>query len=64
LLLIKALIKTTSRENATILDCFAGSGTTVVAAKELGRNYIAIEKEKKYCEIAEARIQTARTSSF
>jgi site-specific DNA-methyltransferase (adenine-specific) len=40
-----------------VLDPFAGSGTTGMACKKLGRDYILIEKEPEYCKIAEARIK-------
>lgn len=54
--LMKYLIKLTTLENQTVLDCFVGSGTTAVAAKELNRNYIAIEKNKEIYNIARDRI--------
>ena len=40
-----------------ILDPFAGSGTTCVAAKQLGRKYIGIEINPEYCKIAEDRLR-------
>ena len=43
-------------QDQIILDPFLGSGTTGIACKELGINFIGIEKEQEYCEIAVKRI--------
>ena len=52
------------KECNIILDPFLGSGTTAVACKELGRNFIGIEIEPKYCEIAERRLANTITEMF
>lgn len=44
------------KPGGTVLDCFAGSGTTLKAAKETGRRAIGIEIERKWCEVARARV--------
>jgi site-specific DNA-methyltransferase (adenine-specific) len=49
---VKRLIELTTPPGGTVLDPFCGSGTTALACKELGRNYICIEKELEYYRIA------------
>ena len=55
--LFEYLIKTYTNEKDLVLDNCAGSGTTGVACQNLSRNFILIEKEKKYCEIARQRLR-------
>jgi site-specific DNA-methyltransferase (adenine-specific) len=54
--LMKHLLNIHSIKGHTVIDPFMGSGTTGVACKELGRNFIGIEIEKKYFDIAKRRI--------
>lgn len=55
-LLMEYLIKTYTNENETVLDFTMGSGSTGVAAKNLNRNFIGIEMDDNYFNIAKQRI--------
>ena len=55
--LLKQCIEKHSKENDIVFDGFAGSGSTGVACKQTNRQFIGIEIEEKYCEIARKRIK-------
>jgi len=57
--LMEYLIKTYTNEGETVLDFTMGSGTTGVAAKNLGRDFIGIELDEEYFRIAKERIESA-----
>ena len=59
--LFEYLIRTYTNEGDTVLDNCIGSGTTAIACINTGRNFIGIEKEGKYCRIAEERIHALRS---
>ena len=56
--LLEYLIKTYTKENETVLDFTMGSGSTGVACKNTNRDFIGIELEKEYFDIAKERIET------
>lgn len=57
--LMQELILIHSNEGDVVLDCFMGSGTTGVAAKNLNRDFIGIEMDEGYFKIAQERIAKA-----
>ena len=60
--LLEYLIHTYTNENDLVLDFTMGSGSTGVACMNTGRRFIGIEKEDKYCKIAQERIE--KTSKY
>jgi len=59
--LMKYLVNLVTPLNTHILDPFAGSGTTGMACKELGRSFTGIEQDPAYCDIARRRISATKT---
>ena len=64
LALMEYLIKTYTNENETVLDFTMGSGSTGVACVNTKRNFIGIEKDEKYFEIAKKRIEENKYKLF
>lgn len=57
--LFAKLILASSNSGGVVFDPFCGVGTAAVAAKKLGRCYVGIEKEPRYCALAEKRLEMA-----
>ncbi len=62
--LIKELLKYFSREKDLIIDCFMGSGTTALAAKQLNRKYIGFEINPEYVKLANKRIEEVKQEAM
>lgn len=60
--LIAKLLLASSNEGQIVLDPFAGSGTTSVVAKKLGRHFIGVEIEERYCAWCEERLERATSN--
>jgi site-specific DNA-methyltransferase (adenine-specific) len=57
--MLEHIINASSRPGAVVLDCFAGSGSTLVAAKKLGRDFIGIEIDPHWVAVANQKIGNA-----
>ena len=62
--LLERLILMTTDEKDVVLDPFIGTGTTAVAAKQMGRRYIGIEIDANYVEITKRNIKQAKESKI
>ena len=61
--LLGYLIKMSSNEGDEIFDCCFGSGSTALASKNLGRKFLGVEIQEKYCEIAKQRLENTKIIS-
>lgn len=60
--LLERIIQISSNEKDVVLDAFCGSGTTLMAAQNLGRNFVGIDSSKQACKIVRNRIKTRAIS--
>lgn len=62
--LLKTIISTSSNKNSLILDCFCGSGTTLISAEMLGRNWIGIDQSNHAIKTAIKKLDKIKPSLF
>jgi len=62
--LLKLIVSASSNPESIVLDCFCGSGTTLKAAQELGRNWIGIDKSEEAIKVALKRLIQKQNTLF
>ena len=62
--LIRFLLEVHSNKGDIVVDCFAGSGTTLVSCKQLGRNFIGCDNNEKYFKMALKRLEQNVISDY
>lgn len=62
--LLKDIVLASSNENSLVLDCFCGSGTTLQASQELGRNWIGIDQSDEAINVVQNRLKNIPTNLF
>lgn len=60
---MERIIKLHTKKDDLILDCFAGSFTTALAAEELGRNWICCDNLQEYCDVGQKRLDELRSKN-
>jgi site-specific DNA-methyltransferase (adenine-specific) len=60
---MKFMIESLTKPGQTVLDCFCGLGTTLVAAEQLGRRWIGCDLSRRYCQIAMKRLAALRKAA-
>lgn len=61
--ILRWIVKSSSKPEDMVLDCFMGSGTTALACLETGRKFIGCEIKKEFYEIAQKKIKTSNNSN-
>ncbi len=59
--MLKVIVEASSNSDDLVLDCFAGSGTTLIAAEELGRRWIGIDSSKRAIDVAQSRLLSMKS---
>lgn len=62
--LLHSIIKSSSNEDSYVLDCFAGSGTTLKAAQQLGRKWIGIDQSEEAIKVIQKRMTNVEANLF
>ncbi len=62
--MLKLMISTSSNKGDLVLDCFCGSGTTLLAAEELGRNWIGVDQSEEAIAVARRRLDEIPETVF
>ena len=62
--LLKLIVETSSNEGSLVLDCFCGSGTTLIAAQSLHRNWIGIDQSEPAIRVTQKRLNDLPSSLF
>ena len=55
--MLELIIKQSSNKDSVVMDCFAGSGTTLLAAAKLGRRFIGIDSSSSAVELMRERLK-------
>ena len=58
--MMRHIVQASSRPDAVVLDCFCGSGNALVAARDLGRQYIGIDISEHWCDVARERLRVTQ----
>ncbi len=62
--MLEKILEHSTKESDLVFDCFSGTGSVLVACKQMKRNYIGCEISKEYCDIAQARLDALTQSLF